>query len=301
MSVSALAVAPVRRHARRGRVVIAITAGMAASLGLAAAPPVLEDRPAVADTTIFNSGETSNGAGTRLFAGVTNAAGGFTRQRSPIRFDLAGIPADAEIIAAEVILTLQQAGGAAQDGQIFGLHRIDAAWGEAGSVATGGQGAPAEPGDATWSFAMFPRTAWATPGGDVATAASASLPIGVTPGTAWTFTSAELAADVAAWLADPASNHGWMLIADESVNGSARRFHAREAAEAVRPVLRLTWTAPACGGDLDGSGQVDFGDLLAVLSAFGPCGGCAEDLDGSGAADFGDLLLLLANFGGCVG
>ncbi len=289
------------RGGRRG-VAAVILAGMLASSGIAAAqPPVLEEVAAVADTTIFSSGETSNGAGTRLFAGVTNAAGGFTRQRSPIRFDLSGIPADAEIIAVEVVLTLEQAGGGTQDGQIFGLHRIAAAWGEAGSVATNGQGAPAQPGDATWSFAMFPRTAWATPGGEVAMNASASLPIGITPGTAWTFTSADLAADVSAWLADPASNHGWMLMADESVNGSARRFHAREAAEAVRPRLRITWDTPVCGGDLDGSGQVDFGDLLAVLSAFGPCGGCAEDLDGSGAADFGDVLLLLANFGGCVG
>ncbi len=282
----------------------AALAGLLASAGIAAAqPPVIEERPAAADTTIFSSGETSNGAGTRLFAGVTNAAGGFTRQRSPIRFDLAGIPADAEVIAAELVLTLEQAGGGTQDGQVFGLHRIDAAWGEAGSIATNGQGAPAQPGDATWSFAMFPKTAWTALGGDIAAAASASLPIGVSPGTAWTFNSPQLAADVAAWLADPASNHGWMLMADESVNGSARRFHAREAAEAVRPRLRITWTTPppACGGDLDGSGQVDFGDLLAVLSVFGPCGGCAEDLDGSGAADFGDLLLLLANFGGCVG
>jgi hypothetical protein len=49
-------------------------------------------------------------------------------------------------------------------------------------------------------------------------------------------------------------------------------------------------------GDVDGDGIVDFGDLLAVLAAWGPCTGCPEDLDGSGAVDFADLLLVLANW-----
>ncbi len=39
-------------------------------------------------------------------------------------------------------------------------------------------------------------------------------------------------------------------------------------------------------------------DLLAVLDAWGNKGG-PEDLDGSGTVDFGDLLLLLAAWGPC--
>jgi len=49
-------------------------------------------------------------------------------------------------------------------------------------------------------------------------------------------------------------------------------------------------------GDLDGSGAVDFLDLLALLAASGPCSGCAADLDGSGAVDFLDLIILLNNW-----
>lgn len=51
-------------------------------------------------------------------------------------------------------------------------------------------------------------------------------------------------------------------------------------------------------GDVNGDGQVDFSDLLAVLAAWGPCDACPEDVDGSGAVDFADLLAVLAAFSG---
>lgn len=66
--------------------------------------------------------------------------------------------------------------------------------------------------------------------------------------------------------------------------------------------LTLVWepvTAPPCPADVDGSGSVDFSDLLAVLAAFGPCAGCPADVDGSGSVDFTDLLTVLADFGPC--
>jgi hypothetical protein len=52
-----------------------------------------------------------------------------------------------------------------------------------------------------------------------------------------------------------------------------------------------------CTGDVDGSGAIDFGDLLAVLSDWGPCPGCASDLDGNGDVAFADLLLILSLWG----
>ncbi len=55
-----------------------------------------------------------------------------------------------------------------------------------------------------------------------------------------------------------------------------------------------------CPADLDDSGAVDFGDILAVLSAWGNKGG-PEDLDESGVVDFGDLLIVLAAWGPCDG
>ena len=63
------------------------------------------------------------------------------------------------------------------------------------------------------------------------------------------------------------------------------------------------WThgagGPPCPADLDGNGDVDFGDILAVLSVWGDCPGCPEDLDGSGVVDFADLLIVLSAWGLC--
>jgi hypothetical protein len=56
---------------------------------------------------------------------------------------------------------------------------------------------------------------------------------------------------------------------------------------------------PACPEDLDGSGAVDFPDLLQVLAAWGPCSSCPQDLDGSGDVAFPDLLAVLAAWGPC--
>jgi hypothetical protein len=59
--------------------------------------------------------------------------------------------------------------------------------------------------------------------------------------------------------------------------------------------------APAleCDGDVDGSGGIDFDDLLLVLGAWGPCEDCPEDVNGDERVDFDDLLLLLAAWGSC--
>jgi hypothetical protein len=57
--------------------------------------------------------------------------------------------------------------------------------------------------------------------------------------------------------------------------------------------------APDCFGDLDGSRQVDAGDISFALLDFGVCPGCAADVDGSGEVDFGDVSLILLSVGDC--
>jgi hypothetical protein len=54
---------------------------------------------------------------------------------------------------------------------------------------------------------------------------------------------------------------------------------------------------PGDPADVDGDGTVGFGDLLAVLAAFGTAGGPA-DVDGDGTVGFADLLAVLAAFAG---
>ena len=60
--------------------------------------------------------------------------------------------------------------------------------------------------------------------------------------------------------------------------------------------------ADACGfcfGDLDGSGEVDSGDVALALLDSGACPGCPGDLDGSNEIDSGDVALILLSSGAC--
>lgn len=54
--------------------------------------------------------------------------------------------------------------------------------------------------------------------------------------------------------------------------------------------------------DIDGDGDVDFDDLLGVLSGWGPCppapAPCPGDVDGNGTVDFDDILAVLAGWTG---
>ena len=54
-----------------------------------------------------------------------------------------------------------------------------------------------------------------------------------------------------------------------------------------------------CVEDLDGDGVVGFGDILRILSAWGPCKACPEDIDENGDVGFSDLLLVLGAWGDC--
>jgi hypothetical protein len=54
-----------------------------------------------------------------------------------------------------------------------------------------------------------------------------------------------------------------------------------------------------CLGDVDGSGTVDFDDVLRILSAWGPCESCPEDLNGDDMVGFDDLLIALSAWGPC--
>ncbi|MGH7613747.1 MAG: hypothetical protein ACREMW_06870 [Gemmatimonadales bacterium] len=55
--------------------------------------------------------------------------------------------------------------------------------------------------------------------------------------------TAQLVADVQGWLADPASNFGWILIGDESATATAKQFDSRESAASIRPELRVFFTS----------------------------------------------------------
>src|SRR5512134_2027039 len=167
----------------------------------------------VKDNTLYESatGSLSNGAGAHFFAGKT--AGGAIR-RGAIAFDVAAIPAGSTI--TNVVLTLRVSRTKNDAGQTVQLRRLLANWGEGASVASGqeGAGAPSAPGDATWKHRFYDTTLWTSAGGDFSATVSGSTSVGGNGSYAWT--SPQMIADVQAWLDNPSTNFGWIVIGNES-------------------------------------------------------------------------------------
>ena len=230
--------------------------------------------PSVKDTTLYEdpTGMLANGSGGAVFAGLTG--NGDTR-RALLQFNLAGaIPAGAIVLRAELFLWVT--GTSATTPTAATLHRVTASWQEGSAVAPGGggAGAPAVAGETTWLHRDFPNVFWTNPGGDFDPTPSATFDL-PTPGN-----SVELApnsgmvADIEGWLANPASNFGWLLKTDEMVASTARRFDSREA-PFMRPALIVSYLLPGEAGLFgDGcpvSGPPSFGFGLGV--ATGPATG----------------------------
>lgn len=57
--------------------------------------------------------------------------------------------------------------------------------------------------------------------------------------------------------------------------------------------------APPCPSDLNGDGQTNVVDLLAVINAWGPCAGCAADITDDGVVNVNDLLEIINAWGAC--
>lgn len=237
--------------ARERRLAAALLCCAAVSAAGAQAPATVVLVP-VADTTLIEepTGALANGAGERLFAGRVGANAGSTRRRALLRFDLSVLPAGAQVSAVSLTLSLERS---RQAGDLpITLHRVTQSWTEGPSASVVGIGEPAVNGDTTWLHRSRPGSAWTVAGGDYVAPASASRTVGATGGpVTWASTPA-LVADVQAWLAQPAANHGWALVGFEAGGTSAKGFASREAlAPADRPQLRIDYTGPAAVDEAD--------------------------------------------------
>jgi spore coat protein A len=203
------------------------------------------------DNTIYEgtdpgSGEVfednSCGAGAEVFAGVT--VDGFAR-RALLRFDIAGaVPAGSTI--DRVILTMVGNRSADNQDAVMTLRPVFLGWGEGtvdcGAIRGGGQGAPANAGDATWQDAEFGSVPWTNPGGDFS-AISASAVVSSANGAQAIWDSAAdpaMLADAQSWLASPTANFGWILVGDEGRTATARRLWSREGN--LPPSLTIEFT-----------------------------------------------------------
>jgi hypothetical protein len=206
-----------------------------------------------ADTTIYaeQGGGTgydaiSDGSGPSLWTSVI--AAGVTR-RALIRFDMTALPPGAKVLSARLQLFEVRA----RDEHTVSLHRVLAAWGEAGSNGgDAGVGAPAQNGDATWSHRSWPTLTWAQRGGDFVASPSAALQVGLGPGAFVWQSTAQTVADVQRWVDQPSSNHGWMLIGDDLGLQNAKRFGSRNNGTAdARPVLIVSYQGGIADQDVD--------------------------------------------------
>ena len=194
------------------------------------------------------SAQLSNGLGD-IFAGRTNQAAAISIRRGLMYFDVAAaIPSGSTI--TDVKLTMRDVMGLNGD-RVTTLHRVLQDWGEGTSYQSGGMGAAATNGDATWLYTFYNAATpalsplWTTPGGDFDPLVSGSTIVSDDNGGGQFFewAGAGMVADVQNWLDNPSGNFGWLVQGDESTNQTAKRFNGRTLNNAgdVAPVLLVTY------------------------------------------------------------
>lgn len=232
------------------------------------------------DNTIYEENENSNGAGLTVTIGRTSGNMGTLSRRALVRFDVGGdLPKGATIESAMLTMGVQKGNPEPRDAS---LYVITEDWGEGTASSTGGQGAPATVGDATWTCRFSDGAAgclagdeWAAAGGSFVAMPSATASVGDT-GTTVSWSSAQMAMDVQGWLESPESNYGWIVVGIEDITSTAKQLHSREAADVIdRPMLVVEYTCPdfdedgfenvVCGGtdcnDEDGTINPDASEI----------------------------------------
>ena len=93
---------------------------------------------------------------------------------------------------------------------------------------------------------------------------SATLAVGDLGEATWSSTPA-LVDNVQGWLDDPVTNHGWLVMGNESSGGTSKRFASRDAAdETKRPVLTIEYSMPSRVPATGPLGLAILGVLLAL-------------------------------------
>jgi hypothetical protein len=171
----------------------------------------------------------SYGARTNLI--VEGYAG--SGSRSLIRFDLSGIPPNAQIV--EATLDLYQLSNAANGGT-FNVHRLTREWEEGDGTGSGGTGV-------TW-LEYKPGNSWTTPGGDYdpAILAATAIPAGGS-GIGWH--SWDITELVDGWRSGAYPNRG-LLLKTQDVNSSGYFASSDESGSGRQPKLTITY-ACECG------------------------------------------------------
>jgi len=200
----------------------------------------------VADTSLFSQNPDNNYGGlpTLPLGGINTGA---NEGRVLLRFNLGGaIPANATVtgVSLRVEVSKESPGSHVET---IDIHRVAVSWNEGGQKS-GKHGDIAATGESSWVSRSKGTANWKTPGGqsgtDFVAAASGSLAID-DPGAYTVSAKPGMIADVAAWLANPTQNFGWILRGRPPVAaGSAKRIASREGGAAA-PQLTVEFTVPA--------------------------------------------------------
>ncbi|WP_437910140.1 DNRLRE domain-containing protein [Sorangium sp. So ce327] len=212
----------------------------------------------VADVVLWQNAPTWNdGANVALSSG-TSASGGI--RRSLLRFDLSGLPSNAEVVSAN--LSLSQIYKA--DTSTVRVHRVTSAWAEF---------------TATW--------------GSFGESFDPAIVASFTGGGAAGVRSSDLTALARAWVSGEAENHGVLIEEDPVVRSEFKSSERPEIAS--RPKLDVCYVTCDDGIQNGSENGVDCGGPCAPCggaSFEGPPGGSPVDLEGTGATygwSVGDL------------
>jgi hypothetical protein len=188
----------------------------------------------VADSEIRQFSPDNNYGGlTSMVSGAVgnNPGANHEKRRGVLRFDLSQVPAGAVVNSASLKVTVVRVPLTPVNSN-FDLRRLLQPWNE---------------GEVTWNSHLA-GAPWQTPGatGAADSVGTPSSVVFVTGLGGYTFASSGgLVGDVQAWVNDPTSNNGWLLISEDEISlRTARHFGTRED-PANAPVLTVDFTVSA--------------------------------------------------------
>jgi hypothetical protein len=160
------------------------------------------------------------------------------RRRGLVSFGTSVLPKDVVIDSVKLKLSVSSASTMGIE-----LYKVKTNWTEGASYASGGMGVTATPYDVTWLHASYSGSTWSTPGGDY-DATMISFAALQSSDTLLTFSGNELKDQVKAWIADSASNCGFLLMSSNettSAKGVISKFYSKETAPtlAKKPTLEV--------------------------------------------------------------
>lgn len=206
----------------------------------------------VQEATLFEGFGDSAAASKDFFiAGLTSSG----VRRSLLKFDIQGFADDAQVLCAEIRLSLNFALSSPDAAPTeITLHQVLKDWtsNPASTFDDSLNGSPAEAGDVTWEYSSYPTIRWNNIGGDFG-----EEPLSTEQKTVddngteydWFGNTKRMHALVDQWISDPNSNYGVLIKSDEDPADpiAYNVYNGAGAYASLAPKLIVVYTAPSLG------------------------------------------------------